>query len=288
MLSMARYAASAMSLDASFSELFGPQRRHPYFEGAGDRPFRSHSLDFEPINVWWLAEASLLTYVPEERFVRDALARAGFEDPVLFDEGGTGGVFAVANDFAILAFRGTDPRKFEDWKTDFDARPKATVGRGRVHRGFKDAHDRAADRIGELLAGRTVPVWVTGHSLGGAVATLAAARHDGIHALVTFGAPRVGDRAFRDTCPVPAWRVVHRSDVVARVPPAGIYRHVGRRVYIDREGRYRHESDRWERFVDSVTGQIASGPESLDALLDHSPLRYALHAANAVRVSGPE
>jgi triacylglycerol lipase len=271
-----------MASDRSLSKLFGPQRRHPYFDRAADRPFRPLSLDFEPVNVWWLAEASLLTYVPEVEFVRDTLKRAGFADPVVFDESGTVGFLAAAREFAILAFRGTDPRRFEDWKTDFDARPKAAAGRGRVHRGFRDAHERADGRLADLIAGIDVPVWATGHSLGGAIATLAGARHPEVHALVTFGAPRVGDRAFRDAFPIPAWRVVHRSDLVSRVPPAGIYRHVGRRVYIDREGRYRHESERWERFVDSVAGQIASGPESWDALLDHSPLSYATHAADAL------
>lgn len=69
-------------------------------------------------------------------------------------------------------------------------------------------------------------VVATGHSLGGAVATLAAAylRRSGIPAdLYTYGSPRVGNPAFASFVTAQAgaeWRVTHGADPVPRLPPA--------------------------------------------------------------------
>eukprot|EP00170_Pyropia_yezoensis_P008149 contig_33917_g8176 len=85
----------------------------------------------------------------------------------------------------------------------------------------------------------------TGHSLGGALATLAAAdvaaRHPGGRppVLYSFGQPKVGDAAFGaavDALLPAAFRVVNDVDVVARAP-AGSYRHVGRAVLVNAAGQ---------------------------------------------------
>ncbi len=113
--------------------------------------------------------------------------------------------------------------------------------------------------------------------------------------LVTFGSPRVGDRDFRDTHPVPTWRVVNNNDLVCRIPPPVAYRHVGERVYIDRHGRTRLGTTRWERTVDEAAGHGDQAARVLeqwrrgerdavvwDAIVDHSPLHYAIHAWNGM------
>ncbi|OSX70932.1 hypothetical protein BU14_0626s0001, partial [Porphyra umbilicalis] len=86
-------------------------------------------------------------------------------------------------------------------------------------------------------------VYYTGHSLGGALATLAAAdvraRHPASRAvLVSFGQPKVGNGAFRAAVNAllpAAFRVVNDVDIVARAP-AGSYRHVGRTVLVNAAG----------------------------------------------------
>ncbi|KXZ49775.1 hypothetical protein GPECTOR_19g226 [Gonium pectorale] len=83
-------------------------------------------------------------------------------------------------------------------------------------------------------------VLLTGHSLGGALATLAAyelAKEKKDHgrlfdiSLYTYGAPRVGNQAFAedfDARVTDAWRMVNPKDVVPRVPPVSArYCHCG-------------------------------------------------------------
>ncbi len=92
---------------------------------------------------------------------------------------------------------------------------------------------------------RSVPhVWVAGHSLGGALAVIASARlkiKTGVSALThTYGQPAVGlnDFAERYSVELPQrlWRFVNQSDIVTRVPPGPLYRHVGTVKRIVRPG----------------------------------------------------
>ena len=80
----------------------------------------------------------------------------------------------------------------------------------------------------QLPAGQ--PVVVTGHSLGGAVATIIASHlqaHQFPLHLVTFGSPRPGGAKFRKRLKVPHHRFVHGLDVVPHMPLALFgFRHV--------------------------------------------------------------
>ncbi len=89
-------------------------------------------------------------------------------------------------------------------------------------------------------ANPTFKVVVTGHSLGGAVATLATAyiRKAGYAAdLYTYGAPRVGNDAFVAFVtdqPGGEYRVTHTDDPVPRLPPIALnYRHTSPEYWID-------------------------------------------------------
>ena len=72
-------------------------------------------------------------------------------------------------------------------------------------------------------------VWVTGHSLGGAVASVAACMisHKNYTPaekikLITYGQPRVGNNEYVAVMSklVPnAFRIVHGHDIVTRIPP---------------------------------------------------------------------
>jgi len=79
--------------------------------------------------------------------------------------------------------------------------------------------------------------------LGGALACLAAvelaAEFPGAHiTCYTYGAPRVGNHAFSrlaDARVPDIWAVVKLEDPVARIPK-GVYKRVGQRVVLVREG----------------------------------------------------
>uniref|UniRef100_A0A7E4WA12 Lipase_3 domain-containing protein n=1 Tax=Panagrellus redivivus TaxID=6233 RepID=A0A7E4WA12_PANRE len=89
--------------------------------------------------------------------------------------------------------------------------------------GLKDSFLKAKN------ANPTYKIWVTGHSLGAAFATLAASVivHVGYApvnnvVLYTFGQPRVGDADFaaaHDKLGLDCYRVTHKQDIVPHVPP---------------------------------------------------------------------
>ncbi|KAI8959102.1 alpha/beta-hydrolase [Daldinia sp. FL1419] len=106
-----------------------------------------------------------------------------------------------------------------------------------IHSGFlaswKEIEDDLLDGVSEAKkANPSYKIIFTGHSLGGAVATVAAgyARDQGYELdLYTYGSPRVGNQAFVDFVtaqPGGEFRVTHLDDPVPRLPPIAVdYRH---------------------------------------------------------------
>jgi hypothetical protein len=107
----------------------------------------------------------------------------------------------------VLAFRGT--QSISNWRTNFHTwliHPPDTDSRLRVHQGFYTAFERLSDgargikkAMEELHSSRSsLPVYITGRSLGGALAQIAAAvlGSDQIAACYTFGSPRDGNSYF--------------------------------------------------------------------------------------------
>lgn len=95
----------------------------------------------------------------------------------------TQGFIAADDNAVIVAFRGTEPTQPADIVTDlkFAKVADADYGRGEIHEGFKAALDSIWDELlGKLTeyGNKKQPVWFTGHSLGGALAVLAAARYE--------------------------------------------------------------------------------------------------------------
>jgi len=171
-----------------------------------------------------------------------------------------------------LAFKGTSSA--QNVKTDLNVfkvvhepRRKVEVSAGftkslsipqtpYVHKGFwkswteEDFHLRIKDVVREYIdthhdkreANERVEMHVTGHSLGGALATLAALdltrEFDVDTTVYTFGQPRVGNKAFAtdyDAAVPRHFSVAHGQDPVARVPK-GAYRKNGIRVFTSQAG----------------------------------------------------
>jgi hypothetical protein len=133
--------------------------------------------------------------------------------------------------WAALVFRGTE-QKPTDVITDL-LLSVPLLGHGPiVHRGFRHALDIVWDDIEAALTKiHDVPLFMTGHSLGAALATLAPARPlpQKPRAVYTFGSPLVGNHAFIETLKdIPIHRVVDDIDGVTFVPPPKFgYAHVG-------------------------------------------------------------
>lgn len=152
-------------------------------------------------------------------------------------------------DCIVIAFRGTS--SLRDWLTDMEF-PLRPVAGGRVHEGFLSAINSVMVKLTAELSGSEVfkyqpvlPIVVTGHSLGGALAVLCAwylqDRGYAIDSVYTFGQPRVGDKAFAATYQAvlgaKTFRVVNQNDIVPRVPGVLMgYRHHGIHAFIDANG----------------------------------------------------
>jgi len=186
--------------------------------------------------AWILAVISKLAYIGFENSVEEIarlelnLKGGGFELVKTFSKNGTQAFIAKNDTYAILAFRGTEPTKVEDWRSDIKAYKKST-SEGKVHAGFEEAYDEVALEIEQSLVANAWPLFITGHSLGGALATIATIRleekiGDLICACYTYGGPRVGNAEFRSKIKAPFYRVIHSTDIVTLVPTVG-YKHAG-------------------------------------------------------------
>src|SRR5271157_4390092 len=118
-------------------------------------------------------------------------------DVQFFDRCDIQAVGFVHRGHKILVFRGTDSAP--DWKYNLKI---CKSGSPRRHSGFKQAWEAVAPEITTWIASipSPGPLILSGHSLGGALAILAAfelSARTPIKAIITFGAPRVGGRQFR-------------------------------------------------------------------------------------------
>lgn len=221
-------------IDATRKSLVTPARDTSFFPAG--RPAVESAL---------AAELSRLAYAAFERDpgaraeVASTLQRVGFTACTCFSGASTQGYLAhdPAASLSALVFRGTelDPR---DWATDLDALLVPWRGGGRVHQGFAGALALAWDEIAPALATVRGRLIFAGHSLGGALATLATSLRPP-DALYTFGSPRVGDAAFAAAASSTNHRrYTNCCDIVTRLPPEAMsYRHTGVRAYLDHHGR---------------------------------------------------
>jgi triacylglycerol lipase len=192
-------------------------------------------------NAWWLAELSRLVYrrdieeesSPPQPARSSFLAKARLRQRRFFVSRATATQAMLVESehppaFAVLVFRGTEQTP-QDFLSDIEIGAKAILPGGvRTHEGFAKALDSVWTEIDGELATLRCPVFYTGHSLGAALATLAASRR-APQAVYTFGSPLVGNRGFVASLDnVPVYRVVHDLDAVTRVPPEVLgFRHAG-------------------------------------------------------------
>jgi hypothetical protein len=149
----------------------------------------------------------------------------------------TSGVYGERDNAVILVFGGTDPGIWETIATDANVRRTENTD---VHSGFQWAFNDVASYVDsaiQLAKSVNKPIFLAGHSLGGALAALAAkyAATDGLApcAVYTYGMPRVGGDTFCSeyTSRVGdnTYRLVYGDDIVPRVPLSVLgFHHVGR------------------------------------------------------------
>jgi triacylglycerol lipase len=283
-----------------------PERDMTYvhFENAAQHPFQPNPSGVPRVNAWWLADAALTTYWPPAD-AHAIFARAGLDSEFLSVES-TNCYVAWTDAFVIVAFRGTQPNEWEDILDDAKFRlvPWPT---GRVHRGFKEGLDRIWSRLEAKLRelDSTRKVWLCGHSLGAALAVLAADRYGRAQGIATIGCPRVGDvefaAAFDQKLQGKSLRCVNDQDVVTHVPPPLPllpYKHVAERRFIDPNGTISSREPRISHFFVDLIGDSMHLLEVMNGLnagvlrhapefvLDHMPKSYAVDIWNDFDTNG--
>lgn len=190
----------------------------------------------------FLAQAAKIAYQPDPSRQRVWAQQQSLPAPLPFDTGNIQGFALHGDHFSLLASRGTS--NLGQWIRDANIAPVDHPW-GDVHQGFLDglaAVDSAIDAFTQAAASAK-PLWITGHSLGGALAVLAAARlhmHGLAPRTVTFGQPRTGSSAFATRfdaeLPQRLLRFINQSDLIPRLPPGSAYRHCGAAKRIVRPG----------------------------------------------------
>ena len=191
----------------------------------------------------------------DNRLLCGVLAAGGFELVGALSDPGTDtqGFVAVRRagdemDMAVVSFRGTE--NVRDWETNLRhsltpadlPQPAANGPTAKVHQGFRDAFVSVRDQVERYLpCAEGLPIFITGHSLGGALATLGAAYLSGwgLSACYTFGAPRVGNKGFSGGLRTPVYRVVNPLDTVPLEPARSQgYRHADAEKKLRRTSPY--------------------------------------------------
>ena len=311
-----------MRYDASWEALMRPGDGNSFFRpsprmAAHIHPFRSDAAGFLPANAWWLSEMSRLIYRrgPEElgemapdRSRNDFLSTAGMRERHFFHKPSVQcGIFSTPpgakNGFAALVFRGTNG--LETWLSNLNTLQVRWPMGGMVHGGFKKEFFRIWAEVAEAMANIDLPFFYTGHSLGGALAVLAASMRPP-RAVYTFGAPRVGDPVFAaGLAGVPVYRVANLRDIVPAVPPSRIpfdFRHAGEAILLAApeidETEPETESEENPATATEPGGTFATAkgvfstrrllPGPPEFLSEHAPINYTVHLARTLCVPRSE
>lgn len=259
----------------TWDDLLRPGSATDFFSRREFPPFEPEAAGYSRANALWLAELSRLVYRHDVEEVNPPprpgrshfLKRVGLKQRAFLISEKTNTKAMLVEPisppaFAVLVFRGTQ-RSYKDARTDLHCGILLSSRAGiRVHRGFGAALDSVWGDIERELSCLACPIFYTGHSLGAALAVLAASRRVP-QAVYTFASPRIGNEAFAASlADVPIHRVVDDQDAVTLLPPKLLgFRHVGALQLL---GAPEENRSFWKAFVDSPPKSLA----------DHAPVNY--------------
>lgn len=231
----------------------------------------------EPSKLTMFAKISGITYQDPD-VATPLFKELGYNIVKFFDKKGAQ-AYLLSNDVErVLSFRGTQPKEKSDVIADLAVAKNKTDSGGKVHVGFKTELDKIwKDIKKELGVNPNGPLFVTGHSLGAAMATIAVSRMQAdVTGLATFGSPRVGNQKFVDHVAVDHHRVQNNCDDVPKVPPELLgFVHHGTNVYLNYYGEIRTLTG-WQKFKDQLRSRWKAIRKfkAFVGVYDHSIDRY--------------
>jgi len=293
-----------------------PFNDYNFFDSHKVSALKFNKKDYTRVNAFILSDFSALAYSSSDR-VEKAVKDFGLKNTAFFSKNGVQAFVSSNKDLVIISFRGTEVAQQEeisyqemlkDWLTDLKfSFSNNEYGAGKVHSGFYRSLNEIWNDLKQHLESIGIEnkkVFLTGHSLGGALATLAADRLDregaNIDSIYTFGSPRVADIKFRRSLKVKHYRVVNNQDVVTKIPmnmykfyedeyyyeedmPAvskwakhlgfRTFVHSGKLIFISSNGSIQHKMP---KSSDEDSG------ETMKYILDHTPILYSIGIWNSM------
>ena len=192
------------------------------------------------------------------KYSKNKFKSFGFNIVEFFDiEGAQAYLLKDMNGIHVLSFRGTEVTEKSDVLADLKAGKNLEACGGKVHVGFKGEINKLWPSISAALADNPGNLYVTGHSLGAAMATIAASRmQDRVTALITFGSPRVGNAEFVKSVTVEHYRVQNNCDDVTKVPFMLMgFDHHGTHKYMNFHGEFRDLTP-WQQVKDMARSRL--------------------------------
>lgn len=235
--------------------------------------------------------------------ISEFLRRRDFGDTFVLTSSRSVAVGIVHPSVVIIALRGTRPLYLSDWMIDFRIGriPVYTSQQSlRLHSGFFEAVLEFVQRLESVLRKRfgaldaCPPIYLTGHSLGGALAAIAFAldkqrffsRLQGggdvtyslpVHSVYSFGMPRYADSTSLSVTPGP-FHTLNEHDLVPSLPPTWL-------GYSDPLHEYLSTSGHWgalgERPAVGVRTWLSRANRGR-AIRHHFVERYIRHLEKAV------
>ena len=276
---------------------FAPCLEYGVFDDFLDFPFE-HMNVYSPVNAWYMAECSRLAYGKDNDVVSGHLDKVGMHSTKFWDIHDTQ-VFVSWNDYMVwLSCTGTElDEGTADILVDLQAWPeKFQNGDAYVHSGFQRALNYVLPQIlkfvNDLLETRR-ELYLTGHSLGGALALLFGTYFENMGTYV-FGCPRTFSKKGAELMKGPVFRIEELHDIVTRIPLPPVFRHVGDSYFIDDDGNFLKNPNMWtrtkERLGDdelTIAWNFAkiillkgAGDALLTYLHGHSPYNYSVYCWN--------
>lgn len=227
-----------------------------------------------------MAHCAQIAYL-DDKEAKPKFKKLGFSGHIFFENDGAQCHAVWNKETFVLAFRGTEPDELSDILADLNAIPRGAMTHGLVHSGFRGEVDKLWDQLvatQKKHEGKTF--YITGHSLGAAMATIATSRFEEftpVEHLYTFGSPRVGTRSFVKHIETKHTRFVNNNDIVTTVPLFIMgYKHHGDLAYINFYGKVR-KLTMWQAVKDKWRGWRSG---ILDGVMDHGMDFYVQYTEN--------
>jgi triacylglycerol lipase len=248
--------------------------------------FFAKAVKYQPVNAYWLGQCATYAYKNAAAIKSKVMDEWGFDKYHFIQRADTQCFIASTDKIVVLSFRGTEVSKYKDLLSDADLSLVNGYG-GKVHKGFKQAYHKVRRQIDNKFKAHNAAaktVWITGHSLGGALAVLAAydLKKKGykVNGVYTMGQPRVGnsgyanafEKCLRNRC----FRFVEKNDKVPEMPlkEFGCV-HAGQAIYIASRNRLTLHYRRSKNVINALVS-MGKAPSA------HSSDKYAAAIAKNI------